>query len=509
MNRSVLPWWRRLDLRLALVVVLGLTLLCGGMLYWQDALAQRRQDAYDQWQNLKLARYIADRQAKPMIDAQGLVRSGALADTAMYIGLIHPALEAYLLDPQGRVLQHSLPASGPGPAMQQMDLGAVQPLLTSPSGGTLQLPIYGDDPRLPGQPNLVSIAALPDAAHVQGYLYVVLRGAAASEIRAQNLGESQFGPAWGLTLTAIALVGLTIVALQMTITGRLRRLAAQMQAFRQPDGAALLGAQPVKDEIDLVAQAATLLQERVQQQFHLLEEGDRLRRELLSNITHDLHTPIANIQGYVETLLLGGDRLSPELRQQYLQTSMSHCQRLSRRVAELFELARLESGQAQAQLEPFCMADLLNDVVQSQQLSAQQRGVLLCLAPEIDQQAKVLADIRLIERVLQNLVENALRHTPAQGRVELTLQSQGEEIVVRVRDNGQGIASQDLPYIFERYWSKRDGIKNADAATPSATAGLGLAIVKRILVLHGSRIDVRSALREGTEFSFALPVAKA
>lgn len=505
---SALPWWRRLDLRLALVVVVSLTLLCGAMLYWQDQQAQRRQDAYDQWQNLQLARYIADRQAKPMIDAQGQVRSGALADTAMYIGLIHPALEAYLLDTQGRVLQHSLPA--PGPALQQVNLGAVQPLLNLRLSGaerSLQLPVYGDDPRQPGRPNLVSIAALPDDAHVQGYLYVVLRGAAASEVSAQNLGQSQFGPAWGLTLTAVALVALTIVALQMTITGRLRRLAAQLQAFRQPDGAALLGPRAVQDEIDLVAQAAGQLQTRVQQQFHQLEEGDRLRRELLSNITHDLHTPIANIQGYVETLLLAGDKLSPALRQQYLQTSMAHCQRLSRRVAELFELARLESGQAQAQLEPFCIADLLNDVAQSQQLSAQQRGVVLCLAPDIDRQAQVLADIRLIERVLQNLVENALRHTPALGRVELALQIHGAHIVVRVSDNGQGIAVQDLPHIFERYWSKRDG--TADAPVPSAAAGLGLAIVKRILALHGSQIDVRSALREGTEFSFALPTVTA
>ncbi|WP_310389008.1 sensor histidine kinase, partial [Roseateles sp.] len=427
---------------------------------------------------------------------------------AMYIGLIHPALEVYLLDRQGRVLQHSLAA--PKLPLQQVDLAAVQALVNASLSGdyrSVQLPVYGDDPRVPGQPNLVSIAALPSGAQVQGYLYVVLRGAAASEIRAQNLGQSQFGPAWGLTLTAVALVGLIIVALQMTITGRLRRLAAQMQAFRQPDGAALLDSQGAKDEIDLVAQAAGLLQERVQQQFHLLEEGDRLRRELLSNITHDLHTPIANIQGYVETLLLGGDKLSPELRHQYLQTSMSHCQRLSRRVAELFELARLESGQAPAQLEPFCIADLLSDVVQSQQLSAQQRGVILCLAPDIDRQAQVLADIRLIERVLQNLVENALRHTPAQGRVELALQAQGGSIVVRVKDNGQGIASADLPHIFERYWSKRGN--DAAAAVPSAAAGLGLAIVKRILALHGSRIDVSSVLREGTEFSFALPMARA
>lgn len=500
--RPRLAWRNRLDLRLALVVVVVLTLLCGLLLNWQGRQAQRRFDAYEQWQNFKLARYIADRQPQAMIDAQGQVRPQALADTAMYIGMIHPALEVYLLDRQGRVIQHSLPA--PGPALTQVDLGKVQSLIMASPPKVL--PVYGDDPRLPGQANLVSIAALPNDLNPQGYLYVVLRGAAAGSLQAETAGQSALGPAWGLTLAAMAVAGLCIVGVQMSITRRLRRLVNQMQAFRQPDGAQLLQIEAGQDEIDLVASAADRLQQRVQQQFRQLEDSDRLRRELVSNITHDLHTPLANVQGYIETLLLRGEGLSAQTRDQYLRIVLQHCKRLGRRVAELFELARLESGQAQAQFEPFCMADLLNDVVQSHQLAAKQNGVSLCISADIEPaalQALVLADVRLIERVLQNLVDNALRHTQAGGLVELTVQLAGSQLIVRVRDNGQGIASEDLPHIFERYWSTRE--RQDEQPLPAQSAGLGLAIVQRILALHGSRADVQSSPGQGSVFSFALP----
>ncbi|MBB4842589.1 signal transduction histidine kinase [Paucibacter oligotrophus] len=497
-----LPWHARLDLRLALVVVVVLTLLCAVLLSWQGRQAQRRFDAYEQWQNFKLARYIADRQPQAMVDGQGRIRPGALADTAMYITMIHPALEAYLLDAQGRIVQHSLPA--PGPALRRVDLDRVHSLImASPPKA---LPVYGDDPRRPGQLNLVSVAALPSEGNPQGYLYVVLRGAAAGSLQAEAAGQASLGPAWGLTLGALALAGLCIVGVQMSITRRLRRLVNQMQAFRQADGAQFLPAEAGQDEIALVASAAERLQQRVQEQFRRLEDSERLRRELVSNITHDLHTPLANVQGYIETLLLRGEGLSAQTREQYLRIVLQHCVRLGRRVAELFELARLESGQAQAQFEPFCMADLLNDVVQSHQLVASQAGVNLCIAADIEapaREALVLADIRLIERVLQNLVDNALRHTAAGGRVELAVQLAGARLIVRVRDNGQGIAGEDLPHIFERYWSTREG---RDARPlPAQSAGLGLAIVQRILALHGSHAEVQSSLGQGSEFSFALP----
>jgi two-component system, OmpR family, sensor kinase len=495
---GILRCWRRLDVRLAIVVVVGLSWVGVALLVWQENQAQHRQDKFIQWQSLNLARYIADRQSAPLIDSSGQAHAEAMASTAMYIGMIHPSIEAYVLDREGRILLRS--AAHIDSDMSQVNLRTVQPLLAS---GTPQLPIYGDDPRVPGKSNLVSIAALPNAENTLGYLYIVLQGEKARLVQQQATSESQRDSAWGIILLALAIAACVIMAVQMNITRRLRRLAAQLQEFRQPDGKPLFTGTTTGDEIDLVTSVAETLQTRVQLQFQRLEDNDRLRRELVSNISHDLHTPLANIQGYVETLLLRGEQLAPEVRHQYLNTTLHHCRSLGRRVAELFELSKLESGQTQAHIEPFQITELLNDVVHSHQLEAQQRGITLRLSETAERHVQVLADIGLIERVLQNLVDNALRHTTRGGFVELSVRAEAGRVQIRVSDNGQGIPEKDLPHIFERYWTTH--ISNDDVARPSTSIGLGLAIVRRILDLHGSTIGVRSTLQQGTEFSFALP----
>jgi len=499
-----LPVWRRLHVRMTVWVVL--CLLGGGaaLLWWTERSMVQRQDAYTQWQSLGLARYIADRQPEPLIDAQGRARPALLDSTAMYASMIQPSLEMYLLDRSGRILHHTLGKLAPRSA--QVDLAAVAPLLRLPPG---PLPVYGDDPNAADRPNLVSIAPLPTADDVQGYLYVVLRGQQAQRLQDEAGQSHQQQTAWRGVGIIIALAALAIVLVQTQITRRLRDLAASLSRFRQPeDDRAFEPDRGARDELDQVAQAAAGLQQRVVLQFQRLEEAERMRRDLVTNISHDLHTPLANIQGYIETLLLQSERLAPEERRKYLETTLQHCRRLGRRVAELFELSKLESGQATLHPEPFCMAELLSDVVQSYQIKAAQRGVQLRLADNAHLGVKVVADIGLIERVLQNLVDNALRHTPAGGRVELTVQAEGDKVQVRVRDNGEGIAAADLPHVFERYWSARS--KSAaggprDAGGAEGGSGLGLAIVRRILELHDSGIAVSSGPSEGTEFRFALP----
>ena len=239
--------------------------------------------------------------------------------------------------------------------------------------------------------------------------------------------------------------------------------------------------------------------------FKGLKSNDRCAASLVSNVSHDLHTPLSNIQGYVETLLLRGDQLAPDTREQYLRTTLHHCQRLGRRVAELFELSKLESGQTQAQLEPFCVAELLSDVVQHQQMAARLAGITLRLTEDSDRNACVVADIGLIERVLQNLVDNALRHTARGGLVELTVGVEGSRVRIQVNDSGCGIAEQDLPHIFERYWTTR--MTADDSPRPSHQQWPGPGDCRRILELHGSSINVRqrySAAPSSALFLFLL-----
>ncbi len=302
----------------------------------------------------------------------------------------------------------------------------------------------------------------------------------------------------------LGLASVLIIAVQTRVTRRLRRLADKLAQFRLTEPAPLSAQPQPHDEIEVVSQAAETLQRRVDQQFQHLENAERLRRELVGNVSHDLHTPLTSIQGYIETLLLRGSELPSETREQYLRTCLQHCRSLGSRVAELFELSKLESGQTVVQVEPFCVAELINDLLQHYSVSAQTRGITLQLAANADRQAQVLADIGLIERVLQNLIDNALRHTPTGGLVELMVSAVGAAVQVQVRDNGNGIPTADLPHIFERYWSRP--APSVDAPQTRST-GLGLAIARCILELHGSRIEVQSAPQRGTEFRFGLPAA--
>ncbi len=232
-----------------------------------------------------------------------------------------------------------------------------------------------------------------------------------------------------------------------------------------------------------------------------LENGARQRRELLANLSHDLRTPLASMQGYLELLLLRQGRLGSAEARNYLQTAAAQSERLARLIGDLFELMRLEADDMRLQFEPVALAELAHDLVQKFAPRAQRREVTLavrCTAGPGAAAAMVPADIALIERVLDNLVDNALRHTPAGGAVTIELGGDMQRAHVAVVDTGEGIAAEDLPGIFERY----DRATRVGGA--SGHAGLGLAIARRIVNLHGSQLQVTSAAGEGTRVSFEL-----
>jgi signal transduction histidine kinase len=225
-----------------------------------------------------------------------------------------------------------------------------------------------------------------------------------------------------------------------------------------------------------------------------------MRRELVANVSHDLRTPLATLQGYIETMLLKEDDLGPEARRRYLEIAIKHCERLSKLVSELLELAKLDSYDIRAKREPFNLSELVQDVVQKFQLMAKEKQITLSITGEKNLPF-VNADIGLIERVLENLIENALHNTPAGGSVQLLLAPQQENVAVRISDTGHGIPTKDLSHIFNRFYQQE---KNRDSDLEHS--GLGLAITKKILELHDRSIDVASALGSGTTFSFQLPV---
>src|SRR6266581_1769290 len=288
------------------------------------------------------------------------------------------------------------------------------------------------------------------------------------------------------------------------LTRRLRILSAAMDAFRAGGFArrvALPASDYGADELDRLCVAFEEMSDRITTQLDELAQVDARRRELLANVSHDLRTPMASMQGYLEVLLLKGEALSAEERRNYLEVAFRHCEHLSRLVSDLFELTKLEARETRPQLESFPLAELAQDVAQKLDLRARQREQRITCRFGAET-ARVRADVGMIERLLENLIENAMRYTPPGGEIALAITPGASRVEMSVQDTGSGIPADELDSIFDRYYR---GNRNDPAQ--SANTGLGLAIARRIVELHGGSIRVASALGAGTTFRFDLPLA--
>jgi signal transduction histidine kinase len=495
--------WRPLHVRAALVALPMLLALGAAMvLMLQHYSAQTALEA-GQRMNLGLARYVMEHQPPGLIAADGRPDDSRMKELALHVMMINPAVEVYLLDPQGRVLAHALDgADGAALVGMQVDLLPVRRLLDgAQEADHVRLPILGTDPRAPGRANTFSAAAVAQPGGGMGYLYIVLNGSKAQRVSASLSNSEALRAMVSFVGLAVALAAVVLWVTWHHLTRPLRELTEELKSFRE-DGEARTDV-PSGDEIRTLRKAVQAMRERIAQQFRRLEDSDRQRRELVSNISHDLRTPLSSIQGYVETVLLRGDAIDAPSRATHLRTALKHVELLGKRIRDLFELSKLDAGRTELRNEVFCLAELLQDVIQNYRLAAQGRGVVLSLAAGSHAHAKVRADIAMIERVLQNLIDNALRYTASGGTVVLAIDDHGGFMQISVSDSGRGIESRHLPHIFERYWRAND-VEEQDASTSS---GLGLAIVKRILDLHGSAVRVQSELRCGTRFEFLLPQA--
>jgi two-component system OmpR family sensor kinase len=457
---------------------------------------------YIQEVNQQLNRGLAEHLVTETLFMEGgQVNQAALADVFHMLMVINPNIELYLLGPEGDILAFSAP---PGTVVRErVSLAPIHRFLSGPG----VLPILGDDPRSRVRRKVFSVASIAaprrPSTPVQGYLYVVL-ASQEYDSAAQMLGHSyilrlSLGIAAGGLLFALAggLVGFGF------LTRRLRALSAAMEDFRRHlRGSPGADGDPSRgrgDEIDALAASFEAMAGRIDAQVRELEEKDALRRALVANVSHDLRTPLATLHGYLETLSLKEATLSPAERAHHLDAALRHGQRLGRLIDELFELAKLDAGETRPRVEAFSLGELVQDVVQEFHLRAAERGVRLEARPSADLPF-VEGDIGMVERVLENLVENALRHTPERGCVTVRLVPDDRLLHVEVEDTGCGIAPEELPRVFERFY-------RAGPSEPGAGGGgLGLAISKRILELHGRPIEARSTPGRGTTFAFGLPV---
>ena len=405
----------------------------------------------------------------------------------------NPRIEIYVLDRAGEILLFFAPKE-----KVKRERVSTEPILAFLSESS-DFPLLGDDPRDPAGQKPFSVATL-DMNGEPGYLYVILGG---------ELFDSNLSMARDSRIASVALLGLALVLFGAAFVGLLlfayttQRFTALTRVVKDFEAGNFSRRAQTNnsDEIGQLGSTFNQMADSIVTNMDALKHTDNLRRELIANVSHDLRSPLASIQGYIESIIIRDERMGPDERKEALEIVLKNSQMLNGLVAELFELSKLDAEQVKPDLEPFSMAELLQDVVMKFKPSAEKAGVNL--ESSFPKNAPLVSgDIGMIERVLSNLIRNAIHFTPEEGVVNVGLVPLDAGLRVFVSDTGQGIPEEEIPLVTERFYR----IEKSRSRL-SGGGGLGLAISKKLLALHDSSILISSELGVGTTVYFDLKKA--
>jgi signal transduction histidine kinase len=434
--------------------------------------------------------------------------------------LFEPDSQLYLLAADGTVLAHTgqvvLPpgfkvALGP---VQQSAAAAVDE-----QARRLAPYVMGDDPERMDADAVVAARALQRpliraAEPVAGYLYLVCRKAGLPGTRQALFRSSLAGPALAAVAALIVLGSLLAAWIIGTVTRPLRVLSDEVAAAsRDGFSAAAVAAAPAgplaaeagHDEFGRLRQGFRAMLATLRSQWDALQRMDHFRRESVSNLSHDLRSPLTATVACLETLeqRWAGDAARSDDRQ-LVQVALRNTRNAAGMVRSLGDLALLDEPEFKLKPMRLDLAEVLDDIALRFAERAQQRGVALRFETQGSAVPVAEVDVELFERAVANLLDNALKFTPAGGQVVLSAGRHADRVQVAVADSGAGIAPDELPHLFDRLYQARQSVA---PATSEEGKGLGLAIVKRIVELHGGTVDVASTLGQGTTVRIALPAA--
>jgi signal transduction histidine kinase len=499
MRSLVFSFYSKLSLGLVIsFIVMGIILL---------VLAQYLTRSYQNEVEQKLHYQLAEH----VVHDNELLKNGEIDHTALKnafhsMMILGPSFEFYILGPQGQVKTYS--AEPQRIKKQVVDIQPIQAFLSNQSN----LPILGEDPRSEDTHKIFSAAPILENIQgkevLQGFLYIIIGGEIYDGI-VDLLQQSHILSlaAWSLVLAM--LFGLVIILILFALLTRpLRRLTQDMQQLRQKgfeQGQLPLSQwqQNSADEIERLGSTFNEMAKTLNVQYQKVKNTDELRRELISYVSHDLRTPLASLQGYLETWHLKNKELTPQESEELINVAMKNAQHMSRLIEQLFELAHLDSETVILHTEPVCIAEFAQDVLQKMALEASKQQISLNIEPK-DSSIMVMANIEKLENVITNIIDNALRHCEAGDsiNIEVLPSKIAGHFSVSIKDTGLGIAEKDLPFIFDAHFKASNSV-----CGKGRNSGLGLAISKRIIELHGSELKVISVLGEGAQFSFELKSA--
>lgn len=472
--------------RLALTFLLVLTLLAVIYSYLTSTLVNRYFEATYERLNRDVAAHIVRFMApfnKRGVDPKG-------ADAIFFHAMVtNPSAEVYLLDAAGHIdLAHDPDGLV---RRRQVDLAPIRRYIQE--GGRSY--IKGDNPRNPNEQAIFSAAPVAREGRLQGYVYVILISSTYSSV--MGMLRQSYVLQWGagtilITLLAALIIGLVAVYRQ---TRRLNYVIERVQQFREGDLDIRIQIKP-NSELAPLAETFNGMAETIKQNVEQLRTAEQVRRNLVATVSHDLRTPMASIYGYAQ-LLSTRPSLSDLAKADYATIILQSTSNVMKLVDELFELSKLESQETKPHREPFVLAEVVMETYAKFQVIAQQKSLTFscedCQIPTL-----CFADVGMTERVLQNLVENAIHYAPTGSFVRIALRTAPTRLIVSVQNTVDTLTDPVRAYLL--------GQAPAVGSTERPTGvGLGLTIVRKLLSLHDTALRVAFTDKQTIKFTFSLP----
>lgn len=482
--RGNLLFWKIAGIFTLLLVMLGITYV--GIASW---VSKKTFDEINQQLYGNIAPHLAG-STHPLKD--GRPDTLATHDIIHSIMVINPSVEVYLLDPEGKIIDFIVPDTSV--KKREVDINAVRKYISDDGKKYVE----GTNPKHPERKSIFSAAPIYEHNQLTGYVYAILASEKQEEVVAalnKRFFNSLETAMFFATLFVAFIVGILTFFL---ITDSICKIAFIVKRFQEGDYSARIEGY-VKGNLGVLTGTFNEMADTIVDNMDKIKSMDKLRQELIANVSHDLRSPLAIMQGYIETLVIKGNNIPEEEKARYLSIILGSSKKLSHLVGQLFEYSKLEAGQVEPRKEQFLISELVSDILMKYEMPAKDRNIELRMKSPENLPA-VFADIALVERVIQNLLDNSLKFTPRNGRITITLQDKMTGIEVLVSDTGSGIPLKDQPYIFERYKQ----LPGKDGAVYEGM-GLGLAIAKKIMDLHHAAINVKSTPGAGTAFWFQLP----
>ena len=462
------------------LMVLGIVLMgCSEWVLFKNYFAKDRYETLDQVVN------VAKRTAEYLVNSETMPQGAELDALNTKLEIIGESAEAYLFftDRQGNVLIASDPdklTAGTVPldicqrANAVADPDAQHYHAFSDLGGALTEKSY-----------ISVVETIDDQSLFSGWLFLCSSGAQLTDFK------QQFWSNFLLSACVMLLCASVLTRLLMRqLTDPLQKVTDAAQRFGGGDLSVRVEGVEGDGEVADLARTFNQMAENIQ-------SNDNSRGQFMGNIAHELRTPMTTIKGFIDGILDG--TIPPEMQNHYLQLVSEETGRLARLIQNMLDLSKLESGEYQVNARMFNIWETLTGVA----LSAEQRindGMIDIDGLTMDEKVLVYADPDLIHQVAYNLLDNAIKFTPAGGTIRFSVEKLGPEVEISIWNSGQGISPEALPYVFQRFY-KEDRSRGLHARG----AGLGLNICKVLVNLSGGQIRVESQQGEWCKFVFTLP----